>query len=348
MAKLLDSDALSVFCEGMAMMINAGITTTEAVSLLYDNTEQGPFKDVCNDLYLQLIQGKSLAAGMTECGVFPEYALNMVKVGEESGRLENVLRALASYYSEENRLFAKLRSAMGYPAGLLAVMTAVLAFTVAVILPVFVNVYESVSGEFLTSGFAYVNLFMGIGYGSLLLTAAATVVAFACSMLSRGPSRMKLVRMLEKVPLSREAMHQMALARFTAVLATYVCAGTDNERALESAIAMTDHPQLREAASKTLAQMMDQENPKSMPQAIYDNQLFDSVHARMMLVGGRSGTTEDVLQGLSGEFFDEAVTSLDGLLDSIEPALAALLTIAVGSTLIAVMLPLIGIMASIG
>ncbi|MDD6290027.1 MAG: type II secretion system F family protein, partial [Eggerthellales bacterium] len=145
MAKLLDSDALSVFCEGMAMMVAAGITTDEAVTLLADNTEEGTFKNVCDRLYRELIQGRSLAESMANTGSFPEYALNMVSVGEESGRLENVLYALAAYYSEENRLFAKLRSAMGYPAGLLAVMTAVLVFTVLVILPVFVNVYNSVS-----------------------------------------------------------------------------------------------------------------------------------------------------------------------------------------------------------
>ena len=348
MAKLLDSDALSVFCEGMAMLVAAGITTDEAVTLLADNTEEGTFKNVCDRLYRELIKGRSLAESMSNTGSFPEYALNMVSVGEESGRLENVLYALAAYYSEENRLFAKLRSAMGYPAGLLAVMTAVLVFTVLVILPVFVNVYNSVSGDFMASGFAYVNLFMGIGYAALALTAVATVVAFACSMMSRGSGRVKLIRAMEKIPLSRDAMYQMALARFTAVLATYVSAGVNSDRAMESAIGMTDHPQLRAAAETTFADMINQANPKSMPQAIYDHALFDPVHARMMLVGGRSGTTEEVLQGLSGEFFEEAVIRIDGLLDSIEPALAALLTIAVGATLIAVMLPLIGIMASIG
>ena len=61
MAKLLDSDALSVFCEGMAMMVAAGITTDEAVTLLADNTEEGTFKNVCDRLYRELIKGRSLA-----------------------------------------------------------------------------------------------------------------------------------------------------------------------------------------------------------------------------------------------------------------------------------------------
>ena len=62
----------------------------------------------------------------------------------------------------------------------------------------------------------------------------------------------------------------------------------------------------------------------------------------------RSGSTEETLAQLSNTFFDDAVLQIDRALDRVEPVLAAFLTIAVGATLIAVMLPLIGIMGSIG
>ena len=68
----------------------------------------------------------------------------------------------------------------------------------------------------------------------------------------------------------------------------------------------------------------------------------------MLNVGMRSGSADETLAQLSTTFFDDAVVQIDRSLDSIEPLLAAFLTIAVGATLIAVMLPLIGIMTALG
>lgn len=66
-------------------------------------------------------------------------------------RLENVLWSLARYYDEEDRLYAKIKNAIAYPAALLCVMSAILLFTVIVILPVFVDVYHGLTGN-LTAG----------------------------------------------------------------------------------------------------------------------------------------------------------------------------------------------------
>ena len=86
-----------------------------------------------------------MANAMPAVGVFPRYAVDMVRVGENAGRTEEVLRALGVYYDEEDRLFAKIRSSVGYPAALLCVMSIILAFTVIVILPVFEDVYVSIA-----------------------------------------------------------------------------------------------------------------------------------------------------------------------------------------------------------
>ena len=76
--------------------------------------------------------------------------------------------------------------------------------------------------------------------------------------------------------------------------------------------------------------------------------VFEPIYARMLTIGARSGSMEDVLGRLSLTFFDDAIMKMDRLVDGVEPALAAFLTVAVGATLVSVMLPLIGIMGSIG
>ena len=241
-----------------------------------------------------------------------------------------------------------MRSGIVYPAALLAVMTVILAFTVAVILPVFIDVYENLSGSVAAGAFAYVNVSVIIGWVALVVMALVTLVAIAIAVVSRGSGRGRVVAAFSRLPLTRDAMYRLGLSRFTSQLATYISAGFDTNGAMERSIAAVDHPLLRARLDRALADMTSANDPKSLAQAVYDNEVFDPIYARMLMVGSRSGSVEDVLQRLSDAFFEDAVARMDDLIDGVEPALAAFLTISVGATLVAVMLPLIGIMGAIG
>ena len=117
---------------------------------------------------------------------------------------------------------------------------------------------------------------------------------------------------------------------------------------MERAIETVDNDKLKARLQKAVESMVDLDNPRSLTQAISENDIFEPLYARLLNVGMRSGSTEETLAQLSNTFFDDAVLQIDRALDRVEPVLAAFLTIAVGATLIAVMLPLIGIMGSIG
>lgn len=348
MAKLLDSGTISVFAESIAMMLSVGIQTDEAVHMLASSADDSRLEDVCKQIYKHLGEGVKFSYAIEQTQAFPHYVVEMVQAGEESGYLENVMNSLATYYNEEDRLFAKMRSAVMYPTALLAVMTVILIFTVATILPIFLDLYSNLAGQLYEGSFAYVKVSMGIGYVALAFMALCTVLAgIAAVMSGGGSSRLRLISLMEKLPLSKDAMYHMALARFTSSLSTYVSAGILADRAMQAAINMTDHSLLRKRAQAAYEDMIAPVNPKNLAQAISDHDLFDPLYVRMLLIGSRSGATEDVLNRLSVDFFDDAVVRIDSLIDSVEPSIAAFLTISVGATLIAVMMPLVGIMSSI-
>lgn len=349
MSKPLDSNALSAFCEGVAMMYAAGIQTDEAVYLLAENmSERDPMKQACACVYRELTEGNSLARAMDAQGSFPAYAVNLVAVGEKSGRLQNVLESLAAYYREESRMFARMNSAIAYPAALLAIMTVILAFTVAVILPVFVDVYEGIAGAFSAGAFSYVNVALGIGWVSLAGMSLCTLAAVVAVLMGRGSGRAKLMRIFTVLPATKDVMYRLALARFTAALSTFVSAGFDTDVSLSQALDLVDHATVRARVQKAYDEMVSPDQAKSLTQALCDNNVYDPMHARMLVVGARSGNLERVLRELGTSFFEDAVVRIDSIIDGVEPALAALLTVSVGATLVSVMLPLVGIMGSIG
>ena len=347
--KLLESSAISAFCGSVATMLSAGVQLEEAVYLLADNREKSYFKDVCDDVYSQLSAGAGLADAMEAAKAFPAYAVSMVRVGEASGRTDRVLRSLAHYYGSEGRMFSKLQSAVGYPAALLCVMSLILAFTVVVILPVFQDVYADIAGSLTTGSFGSVGASVVIGWVALIVVLAATVAVLVLAARTRTESgRLHVMRLFEKFPATKKALYQLALSRFTSALAAFIASGVHDEQALEQAARTVDHAELAKKVEAARASMADVDNPRSLPQAISENQVFEPVYARMLLVGTRSGSMDEVLGSLSDVFFEDATVQIDSIVDAVEPILALFLTIAVSATLIAVMMPLVGIMSSIG
>ncbi len=345
----LTSADVSVFCEGMAMMLAAGIQVDEALSLLDIRRASARLSCVCEEAYRAVLSGCGLAEAMRRTGAFPRHAVDMVAVGERTGRLEQTLRRLTSYYDEESRVFAKVRTAVGYPAALLCVMAVIVAFTVWVVLPVFIRVYESMAGSLTAGSSAAIAASVVIGWVALIVTllgAAATVAAVVASRTPRGNAL--LIKVLERLPFTRGAMEKLALSRFTLALSTYIASGVNDDVAMAESIKTIEHPQVRAHAEEALRLMEDAERSRGLSAAIAESGLFDALYARMIVIGARTGSVENVLAGLGETFFNEAADRVDRVIDSVEPLLAALLTIAVGTTLISVMLPLIGIMGSIG
>jgi len=210
-------------------------------------------------------------------------------------------------------------------------------------------VYQNMAGSLAGTATSSIALSNGVGLASLIIT--VVVAAIALWLLARTRSekgRYDTMRLFEHIPLTAKAMYQLALSRFTAALATHVSSGITNEEAMEKAIGTVEHDKLRSKLKAAYASMIDLDDPRSLAQAVSEHNVFEPLYARMLNVGMRSGSSDETLAQMSSTFFDDAVLQIDRALDRIEPILAAFLTIAVGATLVAVMIPLIGIMGSIG
>ncbi len=348
-ATMLDGADVAAFCEGCAIMLAAGIQTDEAVHMLADNMADTPLRRTCLAAYREICAGRGLADAMRATGVFPAYALELTAIGERSGRLENVLRSLAVYYDEEARMFAKLRASIGYPAALLCVMSGILAFTVIGILPVFMGVYEQLAGGLAGGSFGAVQIALVVGWTALVLTLIVTACALAGAAAVRKPQgRQRILALLDRLPVTRDAMGRLALSRFASAASAYLASGADSNVAMREAAAAVSHEDLRAQLESALAAMTDPARGLSFSQAVTEFGIFEPVYARMLAIGSRAGSIDGVLEQLSATFFDDATERLDRAIDAVEPALAALLTVSVGATLIAVMLPLVGMMGAIG
>lgn len=345
----LPASEVAAFCEGLAAMLAAGIQTDEGLALLGEGSAGTPLEAVCDTLWDHVCTGGRLSDAMAGAGVFPSHATLMIAAGERAGRVEPTLRSLAVYYGEESRVMGKLRTAVGYPAALLCVMSVVLAFTVAVILPVFIGVYRDMAGSLTTGSSLMVGASVVIGWIALAVCLVTTACALGATVASRGVrGQATLIQLMRRLPFTRGAMRTLALSRFMGALATCLSAGSNVDAAMGEALDSVEDAGLRSQLEPALISMRDADRGLSLAQALAESGVLEPAHARMLIIGSRSGSVDEMLERLSGAFFEDAVSSLDHVIDAVEPLLAAFLTLAVGTTLVAVMLPLIGMMGSVG
>lgn len=345
--KRLGSLATSVFCENLAMMLAAGITSDEAIGLLGEDIDDGEFLDTVRAVEKSMGEGATLAHAIRDSGRFPTYVGVAVVIGEEAGRSEQTFRQLATFYVELDQVEKSLRSALIYPTVLLLVMVAILAMMLFAVLPAFTGVYQGLAGSVAASTYGYITTAEVITTVALIVTAVLAIVfaTFAVLASSGWLLGTGMFALMQKVPFMRREAQSLVRARFSGTLATLISSGLDADEAFSRAVATVESPIFSAVCLRCETRMAQGE---SMAQAIYAERLFEPLYARMLISGARSGQAEDVLRDLSSLYYQEAREAIDDLIGVVEPTLAGFLTVAVGMSLLAIMLPLIGIMGGIG
>lgn len=342
----LDSLGVSAFCESMAMMVQSGIQMDEAVALLRSGSGQGgPLEEGLVIMQAQTEAGKGLSAAMEATGLFPEYAIRMVLAGEKAGRLEDVLFQLARYYEDQKTMTGKLRNAVVYPVAMLGIIIVVLIVMLTMVLPAFADVYDSLTGSLTASSYAYVNgafLLCLVALIVMVALAAALVVGFA---LWNSKNRDIVEKMLHKIPFCAAILESLGMFRFTAALSTFLASGEIQDVAVAESRKMVSCRPVEEKIDRCVGRMGE---GHGIAQAAYDEGLFEPVYGRMLLAGERSGSLESVLRKLTGMLADHCAELVDRLVGIVDPVLSGVLMAAVGLSLLSVILPLIGMMNSIG
>ena len=347
MSKQLDHMGVSAFCESMGMMIRSGIQVDEAVDLLQHGRTKtgGTLESGLAVIKEHVDSGEGLAAAMKASGIFPDYALQMVEAGETSGKLEGILFRLARYYADQKTISEKLKNAVTYPAVMILLIIVLLAVMIRMVLPSFSAVYERLTGSLAASSYGYVRwayVFCWIALIALVIIAAALLIGYR---MWKGGGRESVEALLRKFPVCASILENMAMFRFTSALTTFIASGDMQDEAVEKSIPMADYGPVKTRLDRVYAEMQE---GHSIAQAAYDEELFEPTYGRMLLAGERSGNLENVLERLTDLLEENCSNEVDRLVGFVDPLLSGVLMVTVGLSLLSVMLPLIGMMNSVG
>ena len=125
--KKFSAEELSGFCSQVAIMLKSGIALEEGVFMLAEEVEEDGTKKVLNQVQEKLKQNETFETALRDAEVFPEYLVNMVRIGEASGKLEDVMNSMTHYYERESVIKDSIRNVIAYPAMMFGMIGIILA-----------------------------------------------------------------------------------------------------------------------------------------------------------------------------------------------------------------------------
>ena len=318
------------FFENMGMMIRAGISTGEAVDLLKDESEgsKGKMTQVYTLMSEEMMMGSSLGDAMEKTGEFPSYGIDMTKASEYTGRLEATMFHLSDYYRTENKMKNTFVSAVRYPIILLVMVIAVLAAMLLMVFPIFDGVYE--------------NLFCKVLMVVMIVIVAVLLIGV---MMYRSGKSASVRKAMSKIKTFDKLFENLDLYRFTACFDMFVAGGEMQDEAVKKSIGIVEDPRLKSKLESCCEKMSQ---GLSFSQAAFEESLYDPINNRMLIPAERSGMLDQIMGKILDSLRETNDKYISRIANTVEPLLTGFLMITIGLMLISLMIPLIGIMNSIG
>ncbi len=341
--KKLTPIATAAFCSQLAMLLRGGVSVHESLLLLNEGSKGTDESKLLELLASEAGHGVPLYKAMEQSGCFLRYAVDMVRIGETAGRLEEVLDALSRYYMRNERLRQTARSAILHPFVMLCLLVALVTVLLIRVLPVFSQVYAQLGTEM--SPFATRLMLFGqwMGRSALAIGIGLVVVSVSLVVLWKSAGgKNAVLRFLTWLPITRSLIRQQNSSRFCFVMALMLKSGMS----FEQSAGMAQQLFQGDAAARIQTLLSSLQN-EPFAAALTRSGLFDTVDARLLQVGARVGEMDNAMEDLAQRSEDKSDAMFSRIVGIIEPAMVALMGLVAGMVLLSVMLPLLGIMAAI-
>ena len=341
--KKLTSEELYAFSDEMGMMISSGVSAIQGVTMMLDESEGGDEKELLTQMEKTVSETGSLSRAIEETEVFPDYFVEMAKMGEATGKMDSVLNNLAAHYSREMAISNAIRSAVTYPLMMVAMMLIIIVVLVTEIMPVFNRVFKQLGGTMdgLSAGFLAVGTFMkSHGLILLIILFALVIYVIALNKTSWGKNHRNLI--LYKSRRFKSIHSKIATSRFASAMAMTLSSGMDVMQALDVSGRIVEAPEFTAKVEKckdSFAETMD------IGKAFSLSGIFGGLYGRMAILGAKTGNMETVLEKVATTYQEEADEEINDLIAVVEPTLVIVLSVIVGIILLSVMLPLLNIMS---
>ena len=343
-ARLSHAEA-AAFCGQMYLILKSGISALEGVSILLEDAQSDAEKEILSVAYEEIMQNGYLAPALEKTGVYPDYLINMVKLGEDTGTLDEVMHALQSHYEREDSISKSIRSALTYPLIMIGMMILVIVVLITRVMPVFQQVFRQLGHEM--TGFSKAILSAGsvlTNYAAVIAGILAVLVLLCVYLLKAPSGKVMLMKLGYRFRFSRDIYEKTAACRFAGGMYLSLKSGINPSHALEFAETLIDNPYFKSKVT-SCRELVD--GGEDISHALQETKIFTGMYARLTSIAGRSGSMDEAMAQIADQYEAEVAERMTDYISRLEPTLVVILSLIVGVILFSVMLPLLGIMSGL-
>ena len=337
---------LATFTQQLANLLSSGMPLTVALNSMTHLESKGISADVSRELKQDVMEGRSLSDAMAkQPRIFSDLYVNMVRAGESSGALVEVLRRMADHFERFAQVQSKFTSALVYPAFVTVVGICIMFFFMTYMLPKFMAIFEDmkVPLPMMTQILVSIShLFANYWWLMIMLVIAAVVLFKRFQATAEGRRKIDHWRM--NAPLFGKVIKLNLFGQFARTLSTLLENGVPVLTALKITEQIIPNSIVKDAISKTREEVTD---GKTIAQPLARSKIFPQLMVDLVKIGEDTGDVPGALKNVADTYENELSIALRILTNMIEPLMIIVMAVGVGFLLLSVLSAMFAITANI-
>jgi type IV pilus assembly protein PilC len=319
----------------------------QAIDVLARGTRSPALNTALSGVVNSISQGRRLGDAMADHPkVFDRFYCNMVRAGEESGNLDQILNRLAMYIEKSVKIKGKVKGAMAYPAVIIVVAFIVVAALLVFVIPKFQELFKSSGGDLpaLTKFVIKLSeIFQAYWWAGLF--SMVGLVMYLKYHYETEPGRQQIDTFLIKLPLMGDLIQKSAIARLTRTLSTLLGSGVGIMEALDIGSKVVGNYVMELVIARARQAITE---GKSLTVPLAKEKYMPDMVTQMIGVGEQTGNLDQMLSRIADFYEDEVDVAVGALTSVIEPMLMVFLGVIIAFLVVSMYLPIFNLADSAG
>ncbi|WP_375760652.1 type II secretion system inner membrane protein GspF [Corallococcus exercitus] len=342
----VSTEDVAILTRQLATLLGAGVTIVDSLNALVDQAEKERLKRALSDIKQRVNEGSSLADAFSQHPkIFPSIYINMVRAGEASGALDQVLLRLADFTENQAKLQQKIIGTMIYPVIMLAVGGGILVLLMVFVVPKVTKIFETMRATL------PLNTRILIGASNLMqawwfiiIPAFIAGVMMFLRWIKSPKGKPKWDRFTLKAPIFGSLVRLLAISRFARTLATLLKSGVPMLAALDIVKAVMTNSVLADAVENARESIREGE---SIANPLKRSGQFPPLVYHMVAIGEKSGQLEDMLLSVADSYETQVNVRIGALTSLLEPMLIVVMGVMIAFVALSILMPILQVNTAI-
>lgn len=338
---------IAIVARQLATMMQAGVPLVQTFEIIASGASNINLKKLLTAIKTDIEGGSSLSEALSKHPAqFDELFVNLTRAGEQAGVLDTILSTVATYKENIEAIKGKIKKAMFYPMAVVAVAVVVSAVLLIYVVPQFESVFRGFGAELpaFTQMIVHASEFMVSYWWLAFLITAGGIAAFVVALRKSWAFQRLIDRLVLKLPVVGQILHQSAISRFARTLAITFKAGVPLVEALDTVAGATGSIIYSEAVKKIKE---DVAVGHSLNLSMRQVNLFPNMVVQMTAIGEEAGALDTMLLKVAEFYEAEVENAVDALSSLMEPFIMVIIGTLVGGMVIGMYLPIFKLGAAI-